>query len=400
MGLLRLGLALAVLIYHSGYGGLGGPIAVYGFYVVSGFLISRVFLEQYGKAKGGVLVFYWNRALRIVPLFVLTSLLTHLTLLWECGSTTFDCRATLANGLHYLTSRTFVLSDFWNGVKPNVVVKGMPVPQVVAFFGWLPQFWTISIEFAFYLLAPLVLLARAKLGPKVVYGFVALTSLAEAAYVWTTGGAAFDRFNDIVYRNAIPSMFFFAAGMALYELHLVVRKRVAPQLVLVSTAIVLGLIVSGTKHLVFGPPVYAFMVWQLVAMAGVVPVVFSRPLTGLAGKLDNVCSNLSYGVYLNQSITLIFYFEYRSRSGNVDYVNSSFWHYLSVVAGTVALSWVTFTFVENPLNRMRSVFKQRFGIEGGATTSEGSPAAAGKRLVPSLSGTAGEDARVADRTER
>lgn len=53
MGFMRIGLALVVLLFHSGFGGYGGFIAVYGFYVISGFLITRVYLEQYSKAPRG-----------------------------------------------------------------------------------------------------------------------------------------------------------------------------------------------------------------------------------------------------------------------------------------------------------------------------------------------------------
>ena len=69
MGLMRLGLALCVLVFHAGYGGAGGPIAVYGFYVLSGYLIYRVYLERYQPRKGGLAAFYWNRFLRIVPAY-------------------------------------------------------------------------------------------------------------------------------------------------------------------------------------------------------------------------------------------------------------------------------------------------------------------------------------------
>ncbi len=67
MGLLRLGLALAVVLFQSGLGGGAGPFAVYAFYVISGFFITRVLLERYVQAPRGAIQFDFCGSFRFLP---------------------------------------------------------------------------------------------------------------------------------------------------------------------------------------------------------------------------------------------------------------------------------------------------------------------------------------------
>lgn len=68
MGYLRLALALAVVLSHLSweYGKFAGPIAVFGFYTLSGYLISGSIRDTY---QGRPLSFVVNRALRIYPAY-------------------------------------------------------------------------------------------------------------------------------------------------------------------------------------------------------------------------------------------------------------------------------------------------------------------------------------------
>lgn len=72
MGTLRLLLALAVVLFHSGpfvFTGsdwVGGIVAVEGFFVVSGFYMALVLHQRYG---GRLRDFYANRLLRLFPLY-------------------------------------------------------------------------------------------------------------------------------------------------------------------------------------------------------------------------------------------------------------------------------------------------------------------------------------------
>jgi hypothetical protein len=49
------------------------------------------------------------------------------------------------NGVRCLLESGFSWSDFWAGLRAEPVAKATP-PQFVLCFGWIPQFWTVSIE--------------------------------------------------------------------------------------------------------------------------------------------------------------------------------------------------------------------------------------------------------------
>ena len=362
---MRLGLALVVLIFHAGYGGGGGSYAVYGFYVISGYLITRVYLEQYSKASMGFLIFQGNRLLRIIPLFFVSSLLAYLSILLVIYVSNIDFKAIPVNGIRYITDSHFSLTDYWTGLRPDPVIKtGMP-PQFVIYFGWLSQFWTISIEFVFYLLAPFLIMMRIKFGRQASHWMLVTALAVYVTYSAIPGRDDIGLYADIVYRNAIPTMFFFVVGMNLYELRLLTTFRIHPAYVSCSTVVAIGLILIGSKHINSGlPSVYDFILWQLIAAAGIVPVVFSRSFKNvIAEKLDSFSANMSYGVYLNQSITLTFYFAYRIGKNNTDYLhNTSFVHYLVLTLATIGISYLTYIGFERPVNDAKIRLKQRFNI--------------------------------------
>jgi peptidoglycan/LPS O-acetylase OafA/YrhL len=68
-GLFRYMLAFCVAISHLWSGMLGGPAAyaVWGFYCLSGFLMTLILNEKYGYSPRGLATFAVNRALRIYP---------------------------------------------------------------------------------------------------------------------------------------------------------------------------------------------------------------------------------------------------------------------------------------------------------------------------------------------
>ncbi len=70
-GIYRYGLAFCVAISHLWAGMLGGPAAyaVWGFYCLSGYLMTLILNEKYGFSGRGIGRFAVNRALRIYPAY-------------------------------------------------------------------------------------------------------------------------------------------------------------------------------------------------------------------------------------------------------------------------------------------------------------------------------------------
>jgi peptidoglycan/LPS O-acetylase OafA/YrhL len=62
---------LALLVVHSHFtgGALGGPVAVFGFFCLSGYLMTKIVSETYSDGFSGYLRYLGNRALRIYPAY-------------------------------------------------------------------------------------------------------------------------------------------------------------------------------------------------------------------------------------------------------------------------------------------------------------------------------------------
>src|SRR5262245_51095825 len=69
-GGLRYLLALAVVLFHATRWVPVGPAAVYVFFVLSGYWMSRMYQESYARLQNPLRVYLTSRALRIFPLYL------------------------------------------------------------------------------------------------------------------------------------------------------------------------------------------------------------------------------------------------------------------------------------------------------------------------------------------
>jgi peptidoglycan/LPS O-acetylase OafA/YrhL len=170
LGLPRFVLALLVLLWHAlPVGGLAdpalyatdfGPVAVFVFFVLSGYIITEAALAFYA---GRPCAFLANRLLRLWPAYVIALALMAF-LLWLTGRAA-PGQLSAAN----LAANAVALF-------PSVVITD-PLLGLARRSELLPIVWALRVEFVFYLLATLVLLAGrlgAKAGWLVPLGWLAL----------------------------------------------------------------------------------------------------------------------------------------------------------------------------------------------------------------------------------
>lgn len=140
----------SVLVYHAWPDALpGGWVGVDLFFVLSGFLITSLLLEESGRI-GGVRLgrFYVRRALRLLPALGLTLALT-LLVAGAIGSAMFAETAKEA------ASSAANISNWYVSTR-----HGQP-------FGLLSHTWSLAIEEQFYLVWPLLLVTALRLrGPR------------------------------------------------------------------------------------------------------------------------------------------------------------------------------------------------------------------------------------------
>nr|WP_281497709.1 acyltransferase family protein [Ferrimonas balearica] len=172
---------LAVVLFHFGVPGInGGFIGVDVFFVISGFLMTGIIVTGLEAGKFSLWQFYLARARRIVPaLLVLCAVLMVLGWFWL---PTVDYRQL---GTHAFTAATFLSNiKFW---------REAGYFDAASHEKWLLHTWSLSAEWQFYLLLPVLLLLvwaiwRLK-GVKAALMLGFLVSLAASVYAtsrWPT----------------------------------------------------------------------------------------------------------------------------------------------------------------------------------------------------------------------
>lgn len=150
---LRAWAVLAVILYHFGVPGFGGGfVGVDVFFVISGFLMTGIVVSSLERGKFSLLAFYLARARRILPaLIVLCAVLLALGW-WVLLPVDYK-----ALGTHAVFSLAFLSNiKFW---------REAGYFDAASHEKWLLHTWSLAVEWQFYLLLPLVLLAVWKWRP-------------------------------------------------------------------------------------------------------------------------------------------------------------------------------------------------------------------------------------------
>jgi peptidoglycan/LPS O-acetylase OafA/YrhL len=157
MGVLRLALALAVVLYHlnihelGGLGLMSGRAAVFAFFVISGFYMAMVLKTRYTKqhlGPGFIRVFYASRFLRLYPVYALV-LLAFIAASAIVG-------IALPEGLHPAGGSARAALSAAAGWASNVTLAFINLPSSTQQLIIGPA-WSIGVELSFYAIAPFVL---------------------------------------------------------------------------------------------------------------------------------------------------------------------------------------------------------------------------------------------------
>ena len=171
---------IGVLLFHGSASWLpGGFLGVDVFFVLSGFLISTLLLEQLA-ARGRIdfRTFYIHRARRLLPALIATIALSALLVAAFAQDAAAQFRRTVIPALLYVANWSFISDD-------ASYFEAIGRPPI------LQHLWSLAIEEQFYLLWPLILLfifrRRGRIGVGKVALWVALGStllMAFLALLW------------------------------------------------------------------------------------------------------------------------------------------------------------------------------------------------------------------------
>jgi peptidoglycan/LPS O-acetylase OafA/YrhL len=200
MGLLRFMLALAVAAGHASsmfgadiYPRVPGSHAVQIFYIISGFLIALILSGKYADTPQGNWIFYTNRAVKIyVPYFAILLgtvgvwLVTY-AVVGKAGQlqsfVVEGSSMSLGAWAFTIVTNLFLLGMEWGSM---LIYRGghlffsifaFEQPPYAVQFTIIPPAWTLSLELAFYLIAPFILRRH----------FLIIAALALASYTFRFG---------------------------------------------------------------------------------------------------------------------------------------------------------------------------------------------------------------------
>lgn len=193
LGSFRFFLAFLVVISHLWGKMIGGPAAyaVWGFYLISGYLMAYVLNSHYGFTASGLTSFYKNRLIRIYPGYFLAVVL-GIVIYKACLLTGVDL-----NALNPEFGRPNSISSvFFNATL-------IPVFQTTKLF--VPVSQALGLEIGFYLLAPLIVINRH-------CAILAVVITAGINYKYQIDASSF----AVRYSSYWTALFAFSAGTLVY----------------------------------------------------------------------------------------------------------------------------------------------------------------------------------------
>lgn len=301
-GLRCLAVAL-VVFFHAGYIGFGW-IGVQIFFVLSGFLITRILLEQKQNATmlgGFLLPFLGRRALRIFPLYF-----AYLGILCLVHVSTSQNLPYFSDAFSRSWPALFTYTYNWTRLSPDWL--GSP---------YFTHFWSLCVEEHFYLVWPLLVYGLSLRWLKVVTLGLLLISPVVRAWLGIRFHAYSSQWNaigDAVYWNSFSHLDAFATGGAI-SLFSLQHLRHIGLFLLFALALFLGLgcfflwpdyLRLFPKHLGYPFPLFFFAqhIWgysllNLITAFFLVYLLQHKPGTSIFCARPVVAlGKISYGVYV------------------------------------------------------------------------------------------------------
>jgi peptidoglycan/LPS O-acetylase OafA/YrhL len=316
---------LAVLFYHLGFGPLkGGFVGVDVFFVISGFLISRIIFQKADRHDFSYGWFYERRLRRIVPALLATVVLCiALSFCWampaEQGMTFRAVLSTLASTSNFFFYRTI---DYFHNQHDYPLLHT----------------WSLAIEEQFYLAFPpliIFLTAQKRMSRRAVLASLALISFVACIWITHLNRAAafympFTRWWELL------------AGSLLADLEPNVHP-VAGRLASIS-----GLLCLLVPFLAFGDN-SAFPGWlALIPVLGTVGIITGTQTPSavnalLAAPIVRWFGKISYSLYLVHWPVICFvgiFITISSAAGSA-----------LILAISILLAWLSWRFVEQRFRR-------------------------------------------------
>ena len=287
MGFFRYTLSIMVVWFHLVGGHMcWGYSAVFGFYLISGYVITLVLEGKY-KAQPAIR-FYRNRLLRLLPTYYGYVVLTILVIVFLGNPYVLALPQSITQYGMGKFLNDLTLGFFTDKTNPVLWANGFP--RIV------PQAWSLWPQFVFYLAAPFIVWLHGY-SRKLYYLLVVVAALPPLCF------SIFKMdFGTYGYRSFPGVFILFLAGSCIYYLKDYFPKIKYPGvLFLVLVIAYIGLVTFWGKDYISLKQIYAAAILQFFIVAASTQL----SIKGLVGRLDKIAGDISYGVFMGHFMAAI-----------------------------------------------------------------------------------------------
>lgn len=174
IGGLRAIAILSVVLYHFKVPGLtGGFAGVDIFFVISGYLMSTIYLSKLDSGVGSIWTFYKARLLRIYPALLSVIVISY------AGLSIMGAKGWMLDFYIEAKHALFFISNFFYNSHSGYFDSS-------ADSRWLLHTWSLSVEWQFYIIYPIIVYAITRFinKSKIVYTYAALLIISFAACLY------------------------------------------------------------------------------------------------------------------------------------------------------------------------------------------------------------------------
>ncbi len=334
-GTYRTLLAFAVVAMHLGGLKMAGNFAVFGFYLLSGYLMTYIMHRNYGYTASGLRYYALNRGLRIYPAYWV-ALTFSVLLVVGFGQ---DMSLKYHDAIYLPTNLKETLQNLF------LVLAHDDKPRLT------PPVWALTVELFFYILIGLGLsrtrlLSCLWLGASILYHVVGVYQ-----------GLSFgDRYFP-VYAASLP----FSAGAVIYHFRESLRSYMKTGNgkldewipLLAGLAMVANYLLGWYASALYG---WAF--YSNIFFAAIMVIILSNQslLPSITRSFDKWVGDLSYPIYLTHLQAGFIVFAVMDLMG----VHHGRMNWIIMVCGSVLVllfSWVIAVMVGEPIERLRGFVK-------------------------------------------
>ncbi len=332
---------ILVLLHHFGGHYLNsmnlGTIGVRFFFVVSGFLITRILLKSRAKFENGASTwrhelgnFQMRRLIRTLPVY-------YLALLVAAAIGIPPVRKTLGWTLTFLTN--FYMAHI--GYYPAAI----------------SHFWTLAVQEQFYLFWPFMIFFLPKLWIK--YSFPTLIAISLVFRIWCIQTGA----SDIVrWFNLLNNLDTFAAGGILAYVSLTNPLLIVKRATRVWSGVLAVLSMCVSHQLRLLPPDSPWSIWIELFEVAFMTWLVACSVSGFRGWFGSLLSwqpltylgKISYGIYVYHVFVAILLQPFFQRMGQTGTHSTSILLTFFIKSGvSIAIASLSWHFFEQPMLKAR-----------------------------------------------